>query len=158
MKKAFTRFTLVVFVFAIIGLSAQTSFAGRAQIVIVNINAPNVGFNDPTPRAPVGGNSGTTLGQQRLIAFQRAAEIWAARLDSNIPIRIRAQFIVLGAGVLGQLPGHFKLAPRPLDQPFQIPMFPPTLSRPLTRSKSMEPQPMDVRHSRTRPPSQAKSH
>lgn len=101
MKKAFTKFTLIVFVFAIVGLSAQTSFAGPAQIVIVNINAPNVGFNDPTPRAPVGGNNGTTLGQQRLIAFQRAAEIWAARLDSNIPIRVRAQFVVLGAGVLG---------------------------------------------------------
>ena len=54
MKKAFTKFTLLVFVFAIVGLSAQTSFAGPAQIVIVNINAPNVGFNDPTPRAPVG--------------------------------------------------------------------------------------------------------
>ena len=61
--------------FAIVGLSAQTGFAGPAQFVIVNINAPNVGFNDPTPRAPVGGNNGTTLGQQRLIAFQRAAEI-----------------------------------------------------------------------------------
>ncbi len=96
-----TKLTLIAFAIAIVALSAQTSFAGPAQIVIVNINAPGVGFNDPTPAAPVGGNPGTTLGQQRLFAFQRAAEIWAARLDSNVPIRIRAQFTPLGAGVLG---------------------------------------------------------
>jgi hypothetical protein len=51
--------------------------------------------------APVGGNTGTTLGQQRLIAFEHAATIWSARLDSAVPIRIRAQFTSLGAGVLG---------------------------------------------------------
>jgi hypothetical protein len=101
MRTAFTKPTLIIFAIAIIGLSAQSSFAGPAQFVIVNINAPGVGFNDPTPAAPVGGNTGTTLGQQRLIAFQRAAEIWSARLDSNVPIRIRAQFVPLGAGVLG---------------------------------------------------------
>ena len=101
MRTALTKLTLIVFAFAIVGLSAQNSFAGPAQIIIVNINAPNVGFNDPTPAAPVGGNPGTTLGQQRLIAFQHAADIWAARLDSNVPIRIRAQFVPLGAGVLG---------------------------------------------------------
>lgn len=101
MRTTFTKLTLIAFAFAIVGLAAQTSFAGPAQIVIVNINAPGVGFNDPTPAAPIGGNPGTTLGQQRLFAFQRAAEIWAARLDSNVPIRIRAQFVPLGAGVLG---------------------------------------------------------
>jgi hypothetical protein len=75
--------------------------AGPAQFVIVNINAPGVGFNDPTPVAPVGGNTGTTLGEQRLIAFQHAASIWSARLNSDVPIRIRAQFTPLGPGVLG---------------------------------------------------------
>jgi len=82
-------------------LLAGVVSAGPAQIVIVNINAPGVGFNDPTPRAPVGGNTGTTLGQQRLIAFQHAADIWSATLDSTVPIRIRAQFAALGANVLG---------------------------------------------------------
>ncbi|HZI62915.1 MAG TPA: PA domain-containing protein [Pyrinomonadaceae bacterium] len=101
MRTAFTKLTLIIFAFSIVGLSAQTSFAGPAQFVIVNINAPGVGFNDPTPRAPVGGNPGTTLGQQRLFAFEHAAAIWSARLDSNVPIRIRAQFVPLGAGVLG---------------------------------------------------------
>src|SRR5687768_16425864 len=101
MRTAFTKLTLIVFAMAIAGLAAQPSFGAAAQIIVVNVNAPNVGFNDPTPAAPVGGNPGTTLGQQRLIAFQHAADIWGARLDSNVPIRIRAQFVPLGAGVLG---------------------------------------------------------
>lgn len=101
MKNTRMKIFLIVFAFALIGLSAGKTFAGPAQIIIVNINAPGVGFNDPTPAAPVGGNTGTTLGQQRLIAFQHAADIWGARLDSNVPIRIRAQFTPLGAGILG---------------------------------------------------------
>ena len=91
----------MMFGLVFIGLTGGNAFAGPAQIVIVNINAPGVGFNDPTPAAPVGGNTGTTLGQQRLNAFQHAAGIWSARLDSNVPIRIRAQFTPLGPGVLG---------------------------------------------------------
>jgi hypothetical protein len=73
--------------------------AGTAQaaatIVINNLNAPGVGFNDPTPAAPVGGTTGTTLGQQRLIAFTHAANIWGATLTSNVPIVINAQFTPL---------------------------------------------------------------
>ena len=95
------KLSLLLFALVFIALSGGNTFAGPAQIVIVNINAPGVGFNDTTPAAPVGGNTGTTLGQQRLIAFQHAADIWGARLDSNVPIRIRAQFTPLGAGVLG---------------------------------------------------------
>jgi PA domain len=101
MRNKITKLTFTLFAVMFIGLSATNTFAGPAQIIIVNINAPGVGFNDPTPAAPVGGNSGTTLGQQRLIAFQEAAAIWGARLDSNVPIRIRAQFTPLGVNVLG---------------------------------------------------------
>ncbi len=61
-----------------------------ATITIVNGNAPGVGFNDPTPVAPVGGNPGTTLGQQRLNAFQHAASIWGAKLDSTVTIEVLA--------------------------------------------------------------------
>jgi hypothetical protein len=64
----------------------------NATITIVNGNASGVGFNDTTPAAPVGGNPGTTLGQQRLNAFQFAADIWGATLDSNVPITILATF------------------------------------------------------------------
>lgn len=79
-------------------------FAG-ANIVIVNMDGPGEGFNDPTPATPVGGNSGTTVGAQRLIAFQHAAGIWGAQLDSAVEIRIQAAFNPLScnatSGVLG---------------------------------------------------------
>ena len=52
-------------------LVAEPLFA--ASIVIVNTDPAGTGLNDPTPVAPVGGNTGTTLGQQRLIVFQQAA-------------------------------------------------------------------------------------
>ena len=103
MRKKQISVTLTILTFALmfVLLANENAFAGPAQIIIVNNNAAGVGFNDPTPAAPVGGNTGTTLGQQRLIAFQHAANIWGARLDSNVPIVIRAQFVALGPGVLG---------------------------------------------------------
>jgi hypothetical protein len=71
---------------------------GAAQaavtIVINNTNDPGVGFNDPTPAAPIAGNTGTTVGQQRLIAFTYAANIWGATLTSAVPIIIDAAFVV----------------------------------------------------------------
>ena len=66
--------------------------AQAATITIVNNNAAGVGFNDPTPRAPVGGNPGTTLGDQRLFVFQTAANIWGSILPSSVQILVRAQF------------------------------------------------------------------
>jgi hypothetical protein len=83
-------FSLVAVGVAFCALPMQAS--ANATIVIVNNNAAGVGFNDPTPRAPIGGNPGVTLGQQRLNAFQYAANLWGATLDSAVPIRIRAQF------------------------------------------------------------------
>lgn len=78
-----------------LGLDSAALLAGGARITVVNANAPNVGFNDPTPAAPVGGNTGTTIGAQRLIAFQRAADIWGSLLDSSVEIRIQASFTPL---------------------------------------------------------------
>src|ERR1044072_2900661 len=86
-------------------LIATPSAFGAATIVIQNNDAPNVGFNDPTPAAPVGGNSGTTVGQQRLIAFQFAADVWGATLTSGPTITGRASWPSLecsaDSGVLG---------------------------------------------------------
>ena len=86
-------------------LGLATSAFAQATISIVNINAAGVGFNDATPAAPVGGNTGTTVGQQRLIAFQFAANIWGATLDSNVEIRVQSSFEPLSctptAGTLG---------------------------------------------------------
>lgn len=66
-----------------------------ATIIINNLNAAGVGFNDTTPAAPVGGNPGTTLGAQRLFAFTYAANLWGATLTSNQPIVINAQMTAL---------------------------------------------------------------
>src|SRR5436190_8895386 len=87
---------LVIAVFSlVVALSASSSAFGAATIVILNSDAPGVGFNDTTVVAPVGGNSGTTRGQQRLIAFQAAADKWGATLDSSVTITIKAQWTAL---------------------------------------------------------------
>ncbi|HZN02582.1 MAG TPA: PA domain-containing protein [Candidatus Polarisedimenticolia bacterium] len=91
---------IAVFALALSLLPATPAFAS-ATLVIVNDNAPGVGFNDPTPVAPVGGNPGLTLGQQRLNAFQFAADIWGATLDSNVEIEILASFVPLACNATG---------------------------------------------------------
>ena len=63
-----------------------------AIITIVNNDAAGEGFNDPTPVAPVGGNNGSTLGAQRLLVFQRAADIWGGLLVSPVTIRVGSTF------------------------------------------------------------------
>lgn len=74
-------------------------------ITIINADGTNEGFNDPTAVTPVGGNDGTTLGQQRLNVFSFAANIWANLLVSSVPIRVVAnfdpQFCAPNFGVLG---------------------------------------------------------
>jgi hypothetical protein len=86
-------------------LAARPLFA--ASIVIVNADPAGTGLNDPSPAAPVGGNAGTTLGQQRLIVFQQAAAIWGGLLASTVTIRVSASFAPLlpctaTTGILGQ--------------------------------------------------------
>src|SRR6185436_8761958 len=93
-------FAALVLVVAAALVAPAPAFA-NATIVIVNGNAAGVGFNDPTAVAPVGGNPGTTLGQQRLNAFQFAADIWGATLDSNVPIQILATFEPLACNATG---------------------------------------------------------
>ena len=67
------------------------SIAG-ANIILNNIDPPGIGFNDPTPAMPVGGNIGTTVGEQRLIAYQYALDLWGARLNSEPTIVVRGSF------------------------------------------------------------------
>jgi len=83
------------------GVSASGNAAAGASIIIINLDGPGEGFNDPTPAKNVGGNKGKTLGAQRLNAFQYAASIWGANLDSNVTIRIQAAFNPLAPNVLG---------------------------------------------------------
>ena len=76
-------------------LSCPAMMSAAVTINIINNDPAGVGFNDTTVVAPVGGNTGTTLGQQRLIVFQRAASVWANTLTSSVPINVRAQFTAL---------------------------------------------------------------
>ena len=72
-----------------------------ATFTINNVDAPGVGFNDGTPAVPVGGNPGVTIGEQRLAAFQFAADLWGSILDSNVNIVIQGTFQPLGCSPTG---------------------------------------------------------
>ncbi|MGH8082553.1 MAG: PA domain-containing protein [Lysobacter sp.] len=79
-----------------IALAATLSFASAAQashLTLINgDNGTQVGLNDPTAAAPVGGNPGTTIGEQRRIAYQYAMDAWGAVLQSNVEIKVYASF------------------------------------------------------------------
>jgi hypothetical protein len=85
-------------------LMSQVALGG-AEIRIVEGNGSGEGLEDRTPVDPVGGNPGTTLGEQRLIAAQYAAALWSATLGNRVPIAIRTEFTDLdcsgGTAVLG---------------------------------------------------------
>jgi hypothetical protein len=87
-------------------LIAASAFA-NAKLTVRSLDAPNVGLNDSTPTDPVGGNNGRTLGEQRMIALQFAADMWGNLIDSNVEILIDARFQSLtpcdsSSGVLAQ--------------------------------------------------------
>jgi hypothetical protein len=101
-KKIFsvkTPFALLA-LFVLLLAGADRAYAG-ATIIVINNDGPGEGFNDPTPAAPVGGNPMTTLGAQRLFAFQHAANIWGQTIDSPEPIFVVAAFNPLAPNVLG---------------------------------------------------------
>ena len=75
-----------------LALPCTFTAARAATITIVNLDGAGEGFNDPTAAAPVGGNSGTTVGQQRLLVFQQAASIWGGILPSDVPILVNSYF------------------------------------------------------------------
>ncbi len=100
------RFSVLSSLVLLILVVSSTAYAG-ATITVVNVDGANEGFNDPTPVAPVGGNTGATRGQQRLIAFQFAANRWGETLDSNVQIFVQAAFNPLAANVLGSAGATF---------------------------------------------------
>ncbi len=119
-----SRKTLLAALLAMLLAGITLAGAGAraaATIIIVNNNGAGEGFNDPTPATPVGGNTGTTLGAQRLIAFQYAANIWGATITSTVPIRVAATFqplscdansAVLGSAGTRELFAEFANSPR----------------------------------------------
>lgn len=79
----------------IAGLAAAAALPAQsfaAEVIVWNGDLPGIGFNDPTPATPVGGNPGVTRGQQALNVFQRAADAWGKRLESDQTINVIATF------------------------------------------------------------------
>ncbi len=92
----------VILAIALLGIDEKVN---AGQFVTVNLDPPNEGLNDPEPVDPVGGNDGTTLGEQRMNVLEAAAERWAEFLQLTVEIRIGATFEELecdsASGVLG---------------------------------------------------------
>lgn len=80
---------------------SRAALDAQATITINVRDNPGEGFYDPTPASPVGGNTGTTVGAQRLIAFQHTANIWANAIQSTVPIIIDGNFDEFGCNILG---------------------------------------------------------
>lgn len=86
--------------------SFASSVALAGEIKIVNLDAgTHQGLDDATPATPVGGNPGTTRGQQALNVFKFAGDLWGAVLQSNVPVINTVTFTPLScdatSGVLG---------------------------------------------------------
>lgn len=88
------------------GVAMASSAAMAAEIRIINADAnTNKGLDDKTPATPIGGNPGTTRGQQALIVYQFAADMWGSVLQSKVPVLTQASFQPLSctatSGTLG---------------------------------------------------------
>lgn len=79
--------------------------ASAADIVLLNEDAPGVGLNSTLPATPVGGNPGTTRGQQAINVYEFAMNMWGAVVQSPVQIKVYASFAPLTctstSGVLG---------------------------------------------------------
>lgn len=104
-----------------LGGLAANAFAG--EIRIVNLDAGTAqGLDDATPVSPVGGNPGTTRGQQALNVFRFAGDLWGAVLKSDVPVINTVTFTALTctatSGVLGSSGTNYIFAfnaPAPAD-------------------------------------------
>ncbi|HET6145926.1 MAG TPA: PA domain-containing protein [Polyangia bacterium] len=88
-----TRTTAAWLAAIVAGAAARDSAA--ATFIVNNLDPPGLGFNDATPATAVGDNPGVTVGEQRQIAFQFAADVWGKVLDSPVPIVVDAHFAPL---------------------------------------------------------------
>lgn len=86
---------------AVLVALAGMSTAQAADIIPVVTDPAGFGYNETTPVAPVGGNPGTTRGEQRRIVAQYAAAMWGSVLKSDVPIYVQARFLSLAPNVLG---------------------------------------------------------
>jgi len=103
-------------------LTLSSSGEAASTFVLISVDGPGEGLNDPTPVSPSGGNPGITLGEARLRAVEFAAATWANLLGSDVPIRVEVRFdsmggtessASLGLGGAGSVFRDFAGAPRP---------------------------------------------
>ena len=80
-----------------LALTVPLAWAGSLVI------SQGAGFSDNTVVAPVGGNSGTTLGQQRSNVFNAAAQHWSSIVQPSLNITISAQFSTLFCDASGYI-------------------------------------------------------
>jgi len=86
-----------IVILLLISLQSVSAFAGSFVI------SQGAGFTDSTVVSPVGGNPGTTLGQQRANVFAQAALQWTNIAQPSVNITISASFASLfcdGSGVI----------------------------------------------------------
>jgi|GEM_PF-1402270 len=85
------------FFLSILALGFTLPAFGQAGDYTVRFTDPQgYGFNDTTPVAPVGGNTGATLGAQRKIALNFALQELTEHLNSPVSIDIKARFVADG--------------------------------------------------------------
>jgi hypothetical protein len=87
-KKPFSRTAARSLIAAACALTCLAAEA--ATIKIQSRDRPGYGFNDPTPVQPVGGNMGTTLGEQRMNVYRYVADVWGRNLESDVEITVSA--------------------------------------------------------------------
>lgn len=104
-------------------VSLSTPAHASADFILRVTDDPGVGFDDQTPATPVGGNTGTTIGAQRRLAFQYALGIWGKLLDSPVPIIVEASFGALECGAAGAVAGQAS----PAGVVYGVPGLPPGL-------------------------------
>lgn len=75
-----------------LGLSSGSAAAASTFVI-----QAGTGFDSKTPVTPVGGNPGTTLGEQRMNAFKHALDIWGEVITSEVPIVVDISFARLDA-------------------------------------------------------------
>lgn len=79
-----------------LGLAGAHAHAVGLDFEITYTDPPGFGFNDTRTAPPAPGNPGTTYGQQRRIAFERALADWSDTLISPVSVRLDAGFQDLG--------------------------------------------------------------
>ncbi|MBK1835417.1 PA domain-containing protein [Roseibacillus ishigakijimensis] len=89
-----------------------------AQFSLQYLDGAGSGFFAGEAVTPVGGNEGTTLGEQRRLVLEEAVRIWEEYLELAGPVRIDARFSALGCStvanaVVGSLLRDFPEAPEP---------------------------------------------